>query len=77
MLQKVNERLRKSHVEERIRKLGMGNNIDWATAEALAIGTLMLQGMVLLLHYKQVEVHTSIHECCSQNVIQLMWYTFQ
>lgn len=43
-MQKVNKRLKKSHVEERIRKLGTGKDIDWATAEALAIGTLLLQG---------------------------------
>ncbi len=43
-MQKVNKRLRKSHIEERIRKLGTGTDIDWATAEALAIGTLLLQG---------------------------------
>lgn len=40
----VNERLRKSHIAERIRKLESGDNIDWASAEALAIGSLLHQG---------------------------------
>ena len=43
-MQDVNNRLRKSHIEERIRKLEAGKAIDWATAEALAVGTLLLQG---------------------------------
>ena len=44
VIQVVNERLRKSHINERIMKLESGTNIDWATAEALALGTLLYQG---------------------------------
>lgn len=36
--------LRKHHVEARLRKIAEGNRIDWATAEAMAIGSLMYQG---------------------------------
>lgn len=32
------------HVQGRLKKLAEGNKIDWATAEALAIGSLMYQG---------------------------------
>lgn len=43
-MEMVNERLRKSHIGERIKKLETGTNIDWATAEAMAFGTLLHQG---------------------------------
>ena len=43
----VNERLRKSHIAERIKKIEAGSSIDWATAEALAFGTLLHQGTSL------------------------------
>ncbi len=43
-MQVVNERLRKSHISERIKRLEQGDSIDWATAEALAMGTLLYQG---------------------------------
>lgn len=34
----------KVHVNSRLKKLSDGQNIDWATAEALAMGSLMYQG---------------------------------
>ncbi|XP_062545136.1 probable 2-oxoglutarate dehydrogenase E1 component DHKTD1 homolog, mitochondrial [Armigeres subalbatus] len=36
--------LQKHHVAARLRKINEGNRIDWATAEAMAIGSLMYQG---------------------------------
>lgn len=36
--------LLKSHVEARKRKVADGNRIDWATAEAMAFGSLLYQG---------------------------------
>lgn len=36
--------LKKHHVEARLRKIADGNRLDWATAEAMAIGSLMYQG---------------------------------
>lgn len=36
--------LKKHHVEARLKKIAEGYRIDWATAEALAIGSLMYQG---------------------------------
>lgn len=34
----------KSHIQTRLRKLQSGNALDWSTAEALAIGSLLHQG---------------------------------
>ena len=39
----IHERLRKFHVEGRLKAMRDGKGIDWATAEAMAIGTLLLQ----------------------------------
>ncbi|XP_065076588.1 probable 2-oxoglutarate dehydrogenase E1 component DHKTD1 homolog, mitochondrial [Ochlerotatus camptorhynchus] len=36
--------LRKHHVEARLKKVAEGNRIDWSTAEAMAMGSLMYQG---------------------------------
>ena len=40
----IHPHLKKTHVEARLKKLKNGNGIDWATAEALAIGSLLYQG---------------------------------
>ncbi|XP_073248521.1 2-oxoadipate dehydrogenase complex component E1-like [Porites lutea] len=40
----IHPHLKKTHVETRIKKLTSGTGIDWATAEALAIGSLLYQG---------------------------------
>lgn len=40
----IHPHLKKTHVETRIKKLENGTSIDWATAEALAIGSLLYQG---------------------------------
>ena len=39
----IHERLRRFHVEGRLKAVIDGEGIDWATAEAMAIGTLLLQ----------------------------------
>ena len=36
--------LKKSHCDARVSKLYEGKNIDWATAEALAFGSLLYEG---------------------------------
>ncbi|CAD6186781.1 unnamed protein product [Caenorhabditis auriculariae] len=36
--------LQKTHIEARLNKMKSGENIDWATAEALAFGSVLLQG---------------------------------
>jgi len=40
----IHERLRRFHVEGRLKAVRDGGGIDWATAEAMAIGSLLLQG---------------------------------
>jgi len=40
----VHPRLIKSHVSEREKQMETGQKIDWATAESLAFGTLLLEG---------------------------------
>ena len=39
----VHERLRRFHIDGRLKAVRGGEGIDWATAEAMAIGTLLLQ----------------------------------
>uniref|UniRef100_T1PCK3 Transketolase n=1 Tax=Musca domestica TaxID=7370 RepID=T1PCK3_MUSDO len=41
---KVHPHLKKTHIDGRRKKLNEGQKIDWATAEALALGSLMYQG---------------------------------
>ncbi|KAI8381129.1 oxoglutarate dehydrogenase, E1 component [Radiomyces spectabilis] len=40
----VHPRLRKYHVDSRLKKLEQGKGIDWATGEALAFGSLLKEG---------------------------------
>ena len=40
----MHPRLDKSHIKERVKAIEEGKGLDWATAEALAFGSLMLQG---------------------------------
>eukprot|EP01112_Ceratiomyxa_fruticulosa_P018161 TRINITY_DN5768_c0_g2_i1.p1 TRINITY_DN5768_c0_g2~~TRINITY_DN5768_c0_g2_i1.p1 ORF type:complete len:752 (-),score=169.46 TRINITY_DN5768_c0_g2_i1:65-2320(-) len=40
----VHARLQKSHLTARLEKLNAGNTIDWATAEAMSVGSLLLEG---------------------------------
>jgi hypothetical protein len=43
-VQKVSGRLERTHITDRLTSLETGVGINWATAEALAIGTLLYQG---------------------------------
>ncbi|KAJ1983699.1 hypothetical protein H4R34_001127 [Dimargaris verticillata] len=40
----VHSRLEKYHIKARLRRLHQGTDIDWATAEDLAVGSLLLEG---------------------------------
>lgn len=40
----IHPKLMKSHIQSRLNKITNGKHLDWATAEALAIGTLLYQG---------------------------------
>lgn len=44
MIQAPHPTLKKSHIERRLQRLEEGLDLDWATAEALAIGSLLYQG---------------------------------
>ena len=48
LMQKVHPTIQKTHVERRRQRVEEGVDLDWATAEALAIGSLMYQGRRLL-----------------------------
>ncbi|CAO3659061.1 unnamed protein product [Rhizopus stolonifer] len=39
----VHARLQKYHIDQRLKKLDLGHSLDWATAEALAFGSLLKQ----------------------------------
>lgn len=43
-IKKIHARLMKAHVQERMDSVAKGTSLNWATAEALAIGTLLCQG---------------------------------
>jgi probable 2-oxoglutarate dehydrogenase E1 component DHKTD1 len=45
VVQAVHPTLQKTHVERRVQRLVEGKDLDWATAEALAIGSLLHQGL--------------------------------
>lgn len=57
----VNERLKKSHIEMRIKQLEKGERIDWATAEALSMGSLLCQGFNVRLSGQDVGRGTFSH----------------
>ncbi|XP_055906250.1 probable 2-oxoglutarate dehydrogenase E1 component DHKTD1 homolog, mitochondrial [Eupeodes corollae] len=57
----IHPHLLKTHVEGRLRKLNSGQKIDWATAEALAIGSLMHQGHNVRLSGEDVGRGTFSH----------------
>uniref|UniRef100_A0A182P7W8 Transketolase-like pyrimidine-binding domain-containing protein n=1 Tax=Anopheles epiroticus TaxID=199890 RepID=A0A182P7W8_9DIPT len=50
----VHPHLQKTHIDARKKRLAEGQKIDWATAEALAIGSLMLQGFNVRLSGEDV-----------------------
>ncbi len=60
-VQTPHPRLVSSHVSERVRRLTAGVSIDWATAEACAIGTLLLQGSDTTHTHKHIHMHTHTH----------------
>ncbi|ORX63115.1 oxoglutarate dehydrogenase, E1 component [Hesseltinella vesiculosa] len=41
---KLHPRLKKYHIESRLKKLDQGKGLDWATGEALAFGSLLQEG---------------------------------
>ena len=57
----MNPRLRQSHVGDRLKKLEAGVGLDWAMAEALAIGSLLYQGFNVRLSGEDVGRGTFSH----------------
>lgn len=47
LIQTIHPRLMKAHVQDRLDSVAKGTSLNWATAEALAFGTLLCQGQVL------------------------------
>lgn len=58
---KIHPHLLKTHVMGRVKKVTEGANIDWATAEALAFGSLMYQGHNVRLSGEDVGRGTFSH----------------
>uniref|UniRef100_A0A182M1G0 Transketolase-like pyrimidine-binding domain-containing protein n=1 Tax=Anopheles culicifacies TaxID=139723 RepID=A0A182M1G0_9DIPT len=50
----VHPHLQKIHIDARLKRLAEGQRIDWATAEAMAIGSLMYQGFNVRLSGEDV-----------------------
>ena len=42
--QSVHPTLQRTHIDRRLQRLAEGGDMDWATAEALAMGSLLYQG---------------------------------
>ena len=47
----IHKHLLKTFCDARVKKIESGTGIDWATAEALAIGTLLMQGWSLTIAF--------------------------
>jgi 2-oxoglutarate dehydrogenase complex dehydrogenase (E1) component-like enzyme len=54
--QKIHPRILKYHIEGRVARINQEKNIDWATAEALAFGTLLAQGECIFENILQIMV---------------------
>uniref|UniRef100_A0A8C4NNJ4 2-oxoadipate dehydrogenase complex component E1 n=1 Tax=Eptatretus burgeri TaxID=7764 RepID=A0A8C4NNJ4_EPTBU len=61
----VHPRLLKTHVQARLQKLKEGKNLDWSTAETLAIGSLLLQGFNVRLSGQDVARGTFNQRHCA------------
>eukprot|EP00795_Rhopilema_esculentum_P002591 gene2591-786_t len=60
----IHNHLKKTHCDARVNKLNEGKNIDWATAEALAFGTLLHDGYNIRLCGQDVGRGTFSHRHC-------------
>lgn len=57
----VHQHLLKTHIKNRITKINEGKNIDWATAEALAFGSLLYDGFNVRISGQDVGRGTFSH----------------
>ncbi|XP_060070880.1 2-oxoadipate dehydrogenase complex component E1-like [Ylistrum balloti] len=59
--QNVHPTIQKTHVERRLQRITEGNDLDWATAEALAFGSLLYQGFNVRISGQDVGRGTFSH----------------
>uniref|UniRef100_A0A0B6ZF52 Transketolase-like pyrimidine-binding domain-containing protein n=1 Tax=Arion vulgaris TaxID=1028688 RepID=A0A0B6ZF52_9EUPU len=60
----VHATVQKSHLDRRLQKLTEGEGLDWATAEALAMGSLLHQGFHVRISGQDVGRGTFSHRHC-------------
>ncbi|GFN82336.1 hypothetical protein PoB_000884200 [Plakobranchus ocellatus] len=61
---KIHPTLQRGHVDKRLKSLIEGKDIDWATAEALAMGSLLCQGFDVRISGQDVGRGTFSHRHC-------------
>ncbi|KAH9519445.1 putative 2-oxoglutarate dehydrogenase E1 component DHKTD1, mitochondrial [Bulinus truncatus] len=61
---KVHQTIKKTHIDRRIQRLTEGTNLDWATSEALAFGSLLHQGYNVRISGQDVGRGTFSHRHC-------------
>ncbi|RUS74783.1 hypothetical protein EGW08_017450 [Elysia chlorotica] len=61
---KIHPTLQRGHVDKRLKSLTEGKDIDWATAEALAMGSLLCQGFHVRISGQDVGRGTFSHRHC-------------
>ena len=49
----VHPTIARSHVQKRQQRIEAGNGLDWSTAEALAFGSLLLQGSIKIVQNEE------------------------
>ncbi|GFS26604.1 2-oxoglutarate dehydrogenase E1 component [Elysia marginata] len=63
-VKKIHPTLQRGHVDKRLKSLTDGKDIDWATAEALAMGSLLCQGFHVRISGQDVGRGTFSHRHC-------------
>ncbi|KAK3755337.1 hypothetical protein RRG08_026067 [Elysia crispata] len=61
---KIHPTLQRGHVDKRLKSLTEGKDLDWATAEALAMGSLLCQGFHVRISGQDVGRGTFSHRHC-------------
>ncbi|KAL3874391.1 hypothetical protein ACJMK2_037417 [Sinanodonta woodiana] len=60
----IHPNIQKTHIDRRIQRMESGMDLDWSTAEALAMGTLMAQGYHVRISGQDVGRGTFSHRHC-------------
>jgi probable 2-oxoglutarate dehydrogenase E1 component DHKTD1 len=61
-MQEIHPRLNR-HVKNRLKSVETGEGVDWASAEAMAFGSLMLEGCDVRIAGQDVGRGTFSHRC--------------